>query len=84
MTRLGEGGGNLQTAIYRPGNDTGHGSCVSIFGNVGAKLSAVTGRQTAVYGAVSCVLFLVLLVEKIAWATKECKWKVNGILVYII
>ena len=31
---------DLQTAIYRPRNDTGHGSCVSITGQGGAKLTA--------------------------------------------
>ena len=56
MTRLGEGGGNLQTAIYRPGNDTGHGSCVSIFGTGGAKLSAATRRQTAIYRAITATI----------------------------
>ena len=41
-----------QTAIYRSWNDTGHGSCVSIFGPGGAKVTAVAHRQTAIYRAV--------------------------------
>jgi hypothetical protein len=37
---------------YRLWNDTGHGSWVSITGQGGAKLSAATGRQTAIYRAI--------------------------------
>ena len=43
---------DLQTAIYRPRNDTGHGSCVSMIGQGGAKLGAAARRQTAIYQAV--------------------------------
>jgi hypothetical protein len=37
-----------QTAIYRPWNDTGHGSWVSITGQGGAILPAGASAQTAI------------------------------------